>query len=119
MAVNSVRLSPETEEKLATVAAKARRTKSWLINEAVKNHLVRLGRDERRWEARVLAHVLPMFENPYIAAMGLLGRDSGDEPDRSQLGLDLIEKQIYDSTAVEPRERQASLLAVSCSGAAP
>ena len=49
MAVTSVRLSPEIEERLATVAEQARRTKSWLINEAVKDYLDRLGQDERRW----------------------------------------------------------------------
>ncbi len=49
MAVTSVRLSPEVEEKLAAVAEQARRTKSWLINEAVKDYLDRLGQDERRW----------------------------------------------------------------------
>lgn len=55
MAVTSVRLSPETEEKLAAVAGRARRTKSWLINEAVKDYLGRLGRDERRWEETLAA----------------------------------------------------------------
>ena len=49
MNVTSVRLSPEVEEKLAAVADRARRTKSWLINEAVKNYLERLGEDEKRW----------------------------------------------------------------------
>jgi predicted transcriptional regulator len=49
MAVTSVRLSPEVEEKLAAVAERARRTKSWVINEAVKGYLDRLGLDERRW----------------------------------------------------------------------
>ena len=55
MAVTSVRLSPETEEQLAAVAGRARRTKSWLINEAVKDYLDRLGRDERRWEETLAA----------------------------------------------------------------
>jgi predicted transcriptional regulator len=49
MSVTSVRLPPEVEEKLAAVADRARRTKSWLINEAVKEYLVRLGEDEKRW----------------------------------------------------------------------
>jgi predicted transcriptional regulator len=49
MSVTSVRLSPEVEEKLAAVAERARRTKSWLINEAVKDYLERLGEDEKRW----------------------------------------------------------------------
>ena len=49
MSVTSVRLSPEVEEKLAAVAERVRRTKSWLINEAVKDYLERLGEDEKRW----------------------------------------------------------------------
>ena len=50
MSVTSVRLSPEVEEKLAVVAERARRTKSWIINEAVKVYLERLGEDEERWQ---------------------------------------------------------------------
>lgn len=53
MRVTSVRLSPEIESKLESVAQRARRTKSWLINEAVKDYLDRLGRDERRWQETV------------------------------------------------------------------
>ena len=53
MPVTSVRLSPEIEEKLESVAERARRTKSWLINEAVKDYLDRLGQDERRWQETV------------------------------------------------------------------
>ena len=55
MSVTSVRLSPEVEEKLAAVAERARRTKSWLINEAVKDYLERLGEDEKRWSETFLA----------------------------------------------------------------
>ncbi len=50
MAVTSIRLAPDLEAKLATVAERSRRSKSWLINEAVKDYLDRLGEDERRWE---------------------------------------------------------------------
>ena len=45
-----MRLSPEVEEKLAAVAERARRTKSWIINEAVRGYLGRLGEDEKRWQ---------------------------------------------------------------------
>lgn len=55
MRVTSVRLSPEIEQKLESVAERARRTKSWLINEAVKDYLDRLGQDERRWQETVEA----------------------------------------------------------------
>lgn len=53
MRVTSVRLSPEVEQKLSNAAERARRTKSWLINEAVKDYLDRLGHDERRWQETV------------------------------------------------------------------
>jgi predicted transcriptional regulator len=53
MAVTSVRLSPEIEQKLRTVAGRARRSKSWLINEAVKDYLERPGENERRWTETV------------------------------------------------------------------
>ncbi len=53
MAVTSVRLSPEIEQRLQTVAGRARRSKSWLINEAVKDYLERLGENERRWAETV------------------------------------------------------------------
>lgn len=49
MTVTSVRLSPELEKQLASVAQRARRTKSWLIQEAVRDYLDRMGQDERRW----------------------------------------------------------------------
>ena len=55
MPVTSVRLSPEIEHKLQSVAGQARRSKSWLINEAVKDYLERLGEDERRWAETVAA----------------------------------------------------------------
>jgi len=49
MGVTIVRLSPEVEETLATVAERARRTRSWLINEAVKDYLERVSEDKMRW----------------------------------------------------------------------
>lgn len=55
MAVTSVRLAPEIEQKLQAVAGRARRSKSWLINEAVKDYLQRLGENERRWVETVEA----------------------------------------------------------------
>jgi predicted transcriptional regulator len=36
------------EARRAAVADRNRRTRSWLINEAVKNYLERLGEDEKR-----------------------------------------------------------------------
>ena len=55
MRVTSVRLSPEVDQKLAIVAGQARRAKSWLINEAIRDYLDRLGQDERRWAETVQA----------------------------------------------------------------
>lgn len=49
MSVTSVRFPADVEAKLAAVAERARRTKSWIINEAVKDYLERLGEDEKRW----------------------------------------------------------------------
>ena len=55
MPVTSVRLSPDLDQKLASVAGRARRAKSWLINEAIRDYLDRLRQDERRWAETVQA----------------------------------------------------------------
>ena len=49
MSITSVRLTEEIDTGLARAAAKTRRTKSWLINEAVRDYLVRMGEDAERW----------------------------------------------------------------------
>lgn len=49
MSITSVRLNEEINSGLELAAAKTRRTKSWLINEAVRDYLVRMEEDAERW----------------------------------------------------------------------
>jgi predicted transcriptional regulator len=55
MNVTSVRLTEEVEEGLAQAAAKTRRSKSWIINEAVRDYLEHLDAGERRWRDTLVA----------------------------------------------------------------
>ncbi len=50
MSITSIRLSDEVSERLAELAARMQRSKSWLINEAVKDYLARADEDARRWQ---------------------------------------------------------------------
>lgn len=49
MAVTSVRLRPEIEEPLENLSKKLDRSKSYLINQAVKEFLARKLLEEQRW----------------------------------------------------------------------
>jgi len=49
MAVTSVRLQPEIEEPLEKLSRKLDRSKSYLINQAVKEFLDRKSLEEQRW----------------------------------------------------------------------
>jgi predicted transcriptional regulator len=49
MGVTTVRLQPELEESLEAVAAKLQRSKSWLINEALREYLAREQEEAARW----------------------------------------------------------------------
>jgi predicted transcriptional regulator len=49
MSITSIRLSDEVSERLAELAAQMQRSKSWLINEAVKDYLARAEEDPKRW----------------------------------------------------------------------
>ena len=55
MNVTSVRLAEEVEEGLAAAAAKTRRSKSWMINEAVREYLNHLDAGEKRWQDTLVA----------------------------------------------------------------
>jgi predicted transcriptional regulator len=55
MNVTSVRLTEEVEAGLAQAAAKTRRSKSWIINEAVRDYLEHLDAGERRWRDTLVA----------------------------------------------------------------
>lgn len=55
MNVTSVRLTEDVEEGLAQAAAKTRRSKSWLINEAVRDYLGHLDAADKRWRDTLVA----------------------------------------------------------------
>ncbi|HZX70109.1 MAG TPA: ribbon-helix-helix protein, CopG family [Rhodanobacter sp.] len=50
MSVTTVRLQPEIEEHLVAMAGKLRRSKSWLINQALAEFMERQTQDQSRWE---------------------------------------------------------------------
>ena len=50
MSVTTVRLQPEIEESLESVATKLHRTKSWLINQALREYFERQSLEQQRWE---------------------------------------------------------------------
>jgi len=49
MGVTSIRLQPEIEKPLEKLATKLDRSKNYLINQAIKEFLVRKSTDEQRW----------------------------------------------------------------------
>ncbi len=50
MSVTTVRLQPEIEESLKAIAGKLQRSKSWLINEALKEFIERQTLEQSRWQ---------------------------------------------------------------------
>jgi predicted transcriptional regulator len=50
MSVTTVRLPAETEQNLENTASRLRRTKSWVINEALREYFDRHREDQERWE---------------------------------------------------------------------
>lgn len=55
MSATTVRLRPEIEKELDALAASSRRTKSWLINEAVGDYIARQKSGQARWEETLQA----------------------------------------------------------------
>lgn len=55
MNATTVRLRPEIEKGLDEMAASTRRTKSWLINEALGDYLARKESGQARWEETLQA----------------------------------------------------------------
>ncbi len=55
MSVTTVRLQPEVEESLEAMAGKLRRTKSWLINQALREYMQRQEQEQVRWEETLRA----------------------------------------------------------------
>lgn len=50
MSVTTVRLQPEVESGLEAVAGKLHRTKSWVINQALREFLARQELEQARWQ---------------------------------------------------------------------
>lgn len=55
MSVTTVRLQPEVEEGLEAMAGKLHRTKSWLINQALREFLARQEQEQARWQETLQA----------------------------------------------------------------
>lgn len=50
MSVTSVRLQPDVEKNLERAARRQRRSKSWLINQALREYVARQAGEEERWQ---------------------------------------------------------------------
>lgn len=50
MSVTSVRLKPELEKSLESMAQKSHRSKSWLINQAIREYLDHEAMEQARWQ---------------------------------------------------------------------
>jgi predicted transcriptional regulator len=55
MGVTTVRLQPDLEESLEAVAAKLQRSKSWLINQALREYIAREQEESARWQETLTA----------------------------------------------------------------
>jgi len=55
MSVTTVRLQPELEENLGAMAEKLNRSKSWLINQALREFFARQELEQSRWQETLQA----------------------------------------------------------------
>ena len=55
MSVTTVRLQPEVESGLEVMADKLHRSKSWLINQALREYLERQENEQLRWQETLKA----------------------------------------------------------------
>lgn len=55
MSVTSVRLHPEFEQALQAITRATHRSKSWLINQAVKEYIERQNQEQDRWQQTLQA----------------------------------------------------------------
>jgi predicted transcriptional regulator len=55
MGITTVRLQPDLEQSLEAVAAKLSRSKSWLINQALREYIERERQAGARWEETLAA----------------------------------------------------------------
>jgi len=50
MSVTTVRLQPEIEDNLNVMVSKLQRSKSWLINQALREYMERQELEQQRWQ---------------------------------------------------------------------
>ena len=55
MSITSVRLQPDVEKPLEELARRQDRSKSYLINQAVREDLARQNQEQQRWEETLVA----------------------------------------------------------------
>ena len=55
MSVTTVRLQPELEQSLQAMTNSTQRSKSWLINQAIKEFIERQNVDQLRWQQTLQA----------------------------------------------------------------
>jgi predicted transcriptional regulator len=55
MSVTSVRLQPEVEQQLDAMAGEQHRSKSWLINQALREFVARQRLEQQRWKDTLVA----------------------------------------------------------------
>ena len=55
MSATTVRLQPELEKSLEAMAGKLHRTKSWVINQALREYMERQELEQARWQDTVKA----------------------------------------------------------------
>lgn len=55
MAITTVRLQNEIEDQLDTLAKKLKRSKGWVINEALSEYLSKQEREQERWKQTLAA----------------------------------------------------------------
>lgn len=55
MSVTTVRLARDVEEQLETLEERLQRSRSWIINQAVREYIVQAQREQQRWEETLAA----------------------------------------------------------------
>lgn len=55
MGVTTIRLQPEAEAGLDAMVERSKRSRNWLINEAIKEYVVRQDLEQARWAQTVAA----------------------------------------------------------------
>ncbi|MFQ5739882.1 MAG: CopG family ribbon-helix-helix protein [Acidobacteriota bacterium] len=55
MAVTSIRLQSDLEQPLIRIASKLKRSKNWVLNQALREYLARCQLEEKRWQETLVA----------------------------------------------------------------